>query len=84
MAFAEGLNNSIWTSPARLQLGSDSVDTSTVFDVDYGLCDNLFVAFMATIIILLLTRLCTGDVAGDCGTEVFMNGVKCLQNIRTS
>ena len=60
------------------------MDTSTIFDVDYGPCDNLFVAFMATIIILLLTRLCIGDVARDCGTEVFTNGVKCLQNIRTS
>ena len=58
------------------------MDTSTVFDVDYGPCDNFFVAFMAKVLILLLTRLCTGDVAGDSGTEVFMNGVQCLQNIR--
>ena len=58
--------------------------TSTIFDVDYGPCDTLFVAFIATIIILLLTRLCRGDVAGDCRTEVSTIGVKGLQNIRTS
>ena len=68
---AEGLNNCVWTSPARLQLGSHPVDKLTVFDVGYGPCDNLFVAFLATIIILLLTILCTGDVAGDRRTDVY-------------
>ena len=70
----------MWTSLVRFKLGSHPVDTLTVFNVDHGACDNLLVAFMATIRILLLTRLCTGDIAGDSGKEVFMNGVMCPQN----